>query len=75
MVLLSSEEIEELSTWWLDAAEEVDRATTVAKSQLKQVMEWGEERCPHPSTFDGQCLNHKRMCPECWQALKKEAGL
>ena len=40
---------------------------------LEQMVEWGDERCPHPSTFDGQLLTRKKNCPECWQELKKLA--
>ena len=42
------------------------------KAQLKKVMEWGNEDCPHPSTFDGQRLTKKKNCPECWKDLLDE---
>ena len=56
-------------------------AQSVAKEQLKQVAEWGNEPCPHsqlPSDTSNcyQPLNltplKKRECPECWQSLLKE---
>ena len=79
MVLLSPEEIVELNG---NCIEVMGRPLTKgeaikagSRAQLKKVVEWGDERCPHPSTFDGQRLMKKRRCPECWQALKKEAGL
>ncbi len=44
----------------------------IAKVQVRRVIMWGDERCPHPSTFDGQRLTRKKNCPECWQALLDE---
>ena len=75
MILLSPEEIEELSKWWLDAAEEVDWATTVAKAQLKQLHRWGEELCYDHNGEQRKELGlfvKRHECPICWQALKKE---
>ena len=77
MVLLSPEKIEELSEWWLDAVEEVDWATTVAKSQLKQLHKWGEEMCYDHNGAQRKEQNwyvKRHDCPECWQALKEEVG-
>ncbi len=46
---------------------------TVARAQLKKVVEWMTERCPHaPRNFPSD----KRMCVNCMDdELLKEAGL
>ncbi len=48
----------------------------IAKAQLKKVVEWGNERCPHTKDFDGieniPALLYKRFCGVCWQALLEE---
>ena len=43
----------------------------IAKAQLKKIVEWGEETCPHDLGEGTQCYKH--ACGMCWQALK--AGL
>jgi len=43
------------------------------KQGKKEVVEWGEEICPHE--VDTLPHFHKRECPKCWQALRREAGL
>ena len=68
-ILLTSEEIEALSEWWLNAPEEVDWAETLNKAQLKKVVEWGDTGCSH------QRVGLRKNCPTCWQSLKEEAGL
>lgn len=42
-------------------------AERVAKAQLKNVADWGDEPCPHVFTCRG-----KHWCGECWEALLKE---
>ena len=42
---------------------------------IREVVEWGNEPCPHPSTFDGQKLTKKKNCPECWKSQLKEWGI
>ena len=51
----------------------------VAKAQLKKVVEWGGESCPHtknfPDTVDRpmpELMKWKRYCPQCWQSLSDE---
>ncbi len=39
---------------------------------LEQVVEWGDENCPHYSK--GENTYAKRACRMCWQELKKLAG-
>lgn len=40
---------------------------------LKQVIEWGEEDCPHHDERAAQRnYDKKRECPLCWQELKKQ---
>uniref|UniRef100_A0A6M3JTU1 Uncharacterized protein n=1 Tax=viral metagenome TaxID=1070528 RepID=A0A6M3JTU1_9ZZZZ len=62
-ILLTEDEIEALSVWWLDAPEAVDWAETLNRAQVKKVSDFlcdfGEEK-----TLEA-----------CWQALKKATGL
>ena len=49
----------------------VDKVVREAERyRTEQVVEWGEEPCPHPtaSKYGGR----KRDCPHCWQELKEE---
>ena len=39
------------------------------KAQLKKVVEWGDEDCPHREQ-NGWHLKH--YCPKCWQSLVDE---
>ena len=51
-----------------------DMKRAIARAQLKKVVEWGNETCPHDLFGEGtQCFKH--ACDDCWQALKKEVGL
>ena len=54
-----------------DVLEEQDRS--IAKAQLKKVVEWGNSGCPHGGCLPG---NHyefsKSQCPKCWQTLLEE---
>ena len=77
MILLSPEKIEKLSEEWLEAAEEVDWATTVAHAQLKQLHKWGEEMCYDHNGAQKKEQNwyvKRRECPVCWNALEGELG-
>ena len=69
-MLLSPEKIEELSKWWLDAAEEVDWATTVARAQLKQVVEWLQSK--NVAKLPDNSLIIALADDEGWQALLEE---
>ena len=44
----------------------------LAKAQLKKVVEWGNEDCPH-NTPSGR-VKFARECHLCWQTLLKEVG-
>jgi len=55
--------------------------TKLLEAQLQQtlrdVIEWGEELCPHCANIPADrlwCDILKRDCPECWQELKQMAG-
>ena len=41
------------------------------KAGIREVVEWGEEDCPHFPTVSMK----KRQCTECWQAKKEEWGI
>lgn len=48
-----------------------------AQAQLKKVVKWGYESCPHAKIFTTKIgvpysTKYKRECSECWQALLKE---
>jgi len=74
-ILLTEDEIEALSVWWLDAPEAVDWAETLNRAQVKKVVEWVNEHCPHAGPPGDDPTQEKKYCNACWQALKKEAGL
>lgn len=40
----------------------------IAQAQLRKVVEWGVKECP-------LTLKAKHLCPECWQELRREAGM
>ena len=48
-------------------------STVIAKAErkhtLKQVIDWGDEPCPHDKGFG---LARKRDCNMCWAELEKE---
>ena len=74
--VLSDEEIAELvdKTYKETGATDEDRAKAVAKTQhkdtLRQVVEWGNERCQgHRITAMG--IIKRRKCNECWQSLQQ----
>ena len=45
------------------------------KAQLRKVFERLGETCPHFKELSDGEIRIKKDCPECYQALKKEAGL
>ena len=66
--------------WSLKRAESLNLISnyrTVArkaeKERTRQVVEWGEETCPHDLFGEGtQCYKH--ACDMCWQALSKNCN-
>ena len=46
----------------------------VNKAQLKRVVEWGDEMCPHIIDLEGVGTFElpKRACKKCWQSLLDE---
>ena len=84
MILLTDEEIDKAyleaslsipdsPTELFDISRHHDRA--IAKAQLKKVVEWGDELCPHSEVMRGVLIYHdklRRECLTCWQALLKE---
>ena len=77
-ILLTEEEIRQAEhesylkgKWQDDDGVLESKPRYIAKAQVKKVVEWGDEECPHPSTFDGQLLGKKRNCPECWREILK----
>ena len=66
-MLLTGEEINELTEVWFNADEDVDWAITLVQAQLKKVMKWGIGPCHHK---DGPLF--RRECPHCWQDLLEE---
>ena len=68
-MLLTGEEINELTEVWFNADEDVDWAITLVQAQLKKIVEWGIGFCRHK---DGPLF--KRECPHCWQDLLDEVG-
>ncbi len=42
----------------------------VAKAQLKKVVEWGKEECPHEYDIVAN-INMKRECFICWQEMEQ----
>ncbi len=79
MILLTDEEIEEIISPMLMVS-----PATIAKAQLKKVVEWGDEDCPEHAVEARESLRRglelcglspiypRRECQTCWQALKKE---
>jgi len=74
MILLTDEEIQCQEGRCMLPSTEYDRQ--IAKAQLRNVVEWGNEDCPHnPAIPNSRVFRHalkKRQCEECWQALLKE---
>ena len=75
MILLTDEEIKGALRFmgedvgghnWYEHTEKA-----IAKSQLKKVVEWGDEDCTDRSQSGTM---KKRECGFCWQALLEEIG-
>ena len=87
-IRLTDEEIREALDEWeeiedtdgkTDLEVEIDGHRFIAQAQLKKVVEWGGERCPHtknfPDTVDRpmpELMRWKGYCPRCWQSLLDE---
>lgn len=69
MILLEEDKLNELYDEYEKSLETADTnwEIYVAKTQLKEVWEWGNEFCDNH--WEAQ-KRHK--CSECWQALLKE---
>lgn len=48
-----------------------DYAETVAKAQLKKMVEWGDGDCEHLESRM-EYTRPRRACKKCWQALLRE---
>ena len=78
MILLTDEEIpykpdNEKEEMYCDiGARDKSIYTEGAQAQLKKVVEQGEKLCEHGSY---QLSRKGKDCPNCWNALKQEAGL
>ena len=48
-----------------------------AKTQLKKMVEWGDEKCPHIIDLEehGTMELPRRACVRCWRVLKEEVGV
>ena len=46
----------------------------VAKAQVKKLVEWGGEGCPHNLSPEGMSYDLKHECLACWQSLLKEVN-
>ncbi len=69
-IILSPEEIEQVSEEWLNADEDVDWANSLNKAQLKKVVEWGDEECLEHGW--GAEDTARKRCWSCWQVLLEE---
>ena len=59
-----------------DQLPDCNYAKAIAQAQLRRVVEWGEEICPHASYRNSSnvILHEKKWyCKKCWQELKKLA--
>ena len=43
-----------------------------AKAQLREVIKWGEDHCPHAGPVDDDPIQWKKHCNACWNELKRE---
>lgn len=81
-ILLSDEEIlaaSEVEMFLDDGTPNYDQGyltgrIQVAQAQLKGVVEWGDEDCPHKKPLQ-VTIYKKSECCYCWQSLKKEVGV
>ena len=72
-VLLSDEQILNLpyKTTLIDG--KYDDFTMICKAQLKAVIDYLEEPCPHTLYLHTEIPRH--WCYKCWVNLKREAGM
>ena len=79
MILLTDEEIQEatiransiINTYGSGSAEHWKAEyRAIAKAQLKNVVEWGEEQCQRHHTSG--IWFRRRKCSKCWRALLDE---
>ncbi len=85
MILLDDEEIDKAYLAYMESdlppKTDISRGANraIIQAQLKKVVEWQEAKCAehpeHNAYDDGLHFNLRRDCPQCMQALKKEAGL
>ncbi len=75
-VLLTEQELTDIWIAKLKAtahqAESLAFMRETAKAQLKNVIEWGEEPCPHP--HGGFPYYKKHECIACWNELSGFSG-
>ncbi len=77
MILLTPEELVRLASEYKSEGlyqYALKERTAIAKAQLRKVVEWGEEDCPHRKQFV-DIPYPKRTCSICWSGLRKVAGL
>ena len=76
MILLDLEERIDLLNDYIESGVENRHVfgKAVAEAQLRKVVEWGMEHCPHAGPPNDDPTQEKKYCNACWQALKKEAG-
>ena len=74
-ILLDEDEIREVEKGWFDAphkgGDEPERL--IAKAQLKKIVGWISKDCEEHD-HDGEYM-WRRRCWDCFEALKKEAGI
>ena len=74
--ILSNEELTNayLSARFIRGETVGERDRTIAQAEqkhtLKQVIEWGEEECPHH--FNHPAYTMRRECRLCWEDIQKE---
>lgn len=73
MILLTGEEIASVC----GVIEYEESARKAVRAQLKKVAEWGDLFCVELDHYGTSKYVDKRQreCRQCWQALKKEAGI
>ena len=68
MIVLTKEEM--VTAYGIEG--EYGTMERVCRTQLKKVVEDMEKPCFEHGDY---VVQHRRQCPDCWQALKKEASL
>lgn len=72
MTLLTDEKIEQtIAGHGGKSLIEINKLSCIA--QLKAVVEWGDELCPHTRIGDINFPKKRCECDLCWQALRREA--